>query len=102
MSKLSMLAAGSMGFLLGSRAGRAPYEKAAATAARVKANPKVQAKVDEAKSTAGAKVTDLAATAKDSAVGKAKEKVADLRSDHSDGAVPPGYGKHSAPQGSLP
>lgn len=32
MSKLSLLAAGSIGFLLGSRAGHAPYEKTAEAA----------------------------------------------------------------------
>jgi SLT domain-containing protein len=42
MSKLSMLAAGAVGYVLGARAGRERYEQIAAGARRVWASPRVQ------------------------------------------------------------
>ncbi len=42
MSKLSMVAAGAAGYVLGARAGRGRYEQIAGQAQRIWSNPKVQ------------------------------------------------------------
>ncbi|GAB2775929.1 hypothetical protein GCM10027020_31460 [Nocardioides salsibiostraticola] len=93
MSKLSLLAAGSIGFLLGSRAGHAPYEKAAETAKRVRSNPKVDQGVEQAKAAAAEKASEAASTA--------KAKVTDLTSGGSNPDLPAGYGDDAAPQGAI-
>ncbi len=92
MSKLSLLAAGSIGFLLGSRAGHAPYEKTVETAKRVRANPKVDQGVEQAKAAAAEKASEATATA--------KAKVSDLTS-RTNPDLPAGYGEDAAPQGAI-
>lgn len=66
MRKLMLLGAGAVGYVLGAKAGRERYEQIAAQAQKLRQNPKVQQKVDEAKT----KAKDAAHTAVD----KAKEK----------------------------
>ncbi|CAN5290234.1 hypothetical protein BH09ACT12_BH09ACT12_05350 [soil metagenome] len=63
MSKLSMAVAGGIGFLLGSRAGRAPYETAVAQVQKLREDPRVRQGVSDAKSTITDKVSDVAQTA---------------------------------------
>ncbi len=64
MSKATMAIAGGIGFLLGSRAGRAPYEKAAAQARRLRNDPQVRQAVDNAATTARDAAGSAAQTAK--------------------------------------
>lgn len=66
MKKLMLLGAGAVGYVLGAKAGRERYEQIAEQAQKLRHNPKVQEKVDEAK----AKAQDAAHVAVD----KAKEK----------------------------
>ncbi|WP_061962117.1 hypothetical protein [Demequina flava] len=69
MSKVSWLIAGGVGFLLGSRAGREPYERFVAQVESIKGNPRVQRRTEEAKRTVGRKADELVdkATGTDSA-----------------------------------
>ena len=67
MSKLTILAAGAAGYVLGTRAGRERYEQIAATTRKVMGNPKVQAArqqaqdvITEQASAAGSVVADKA------------------------------------------
>lgn len=69
MSKLSMAAAGGIGFLLGSRAGRGPYEQAMAKAKTVRDDPRVRQTVADTKDT----VVDKAGDAMQAAKAKADE-----------------------------
>ena len=69
MSKISMAAAGAAGFLLGSRAGRAPYERFAAQVQRLREDPEVRRRAAQARGT----VVDAAAEAVDAAREKAAE-----------------------------
>jgi hypothetical protein len=50
MSKVMLLLGVAVGFVLGSRAGRRPYEQLEATVRRIAARPEVQSTVDQAKS----------------------------------------------------
>ena len=49
MNKLIVLVAGGVGYLLGSRAGRAPYERVRRQAEHLTSNPWVHQRVDQAK-----------------------------------------------------
>lgn len=66
MKKLMFLGAGAIGYVLGAKAGRERYEQIAAQAQKLRQNPTVQQKVDEAK--------HMAQDAAGTAVDKAKEK----------------------------
>jgi SLT domain-containing protein len=66
IKKLMFLGAGAVGYVLGAKAGRERYEQIAEQAQKLRQNPKVQEKVDEARTMA----QDAAGTAVD----KAKEK----------------------------
>ena len=66
MKKLMMLAAGAVGYVLGTRAGRERYEQIKTQAQRFKNDPRVQAKAREA----GDKVTEAAGSAKSAAQDK--------------------------------
>ncbi len=66
MKKLMLLGAGAVGYVLGARAGRERYDQIAEQAQKLRTNPKVQEKVDEAK--------HMAKDAAGTAVDKAKEK----------------------------
>jgi hypothetical protein len=78
MRKLTMLAAGAVGYVLGARAGRDRYEQIKAGANRIASNPTVRAKaagagqvIKEQAPVMTHKVVDAASNAKDAA----KEKV---------------------------
>ena len=62
MGKLSMLAGGAVGYVLGARAGRERYDQIKGQAQRVWTDPRVQRKAEAAK--------DKAASAVDSATGE--------------------------------
>lgn len=70
MGKISMLAAGAAGYVLGTRAGRERYDKMAAQARKVWRDPKVQRKAGQAQDAAG----DLSHRAGDKITSKVKEK----------------------------
>ena len=66
MKKMMLLGAGAVGYVLGAKAGRERYEQIAAQAQKLRSNPKVQQKMDEAK--------HVAKDAAEQAVGKVKEQ----------------------------
>jgi hypothetical protein len=82
MKKLSLLTAGFVGYVLGSRAGRERYEQIKKLATRVKDDPRVQEKATQA--------TDLA---KEKAP-VVKDKVASAASTAADKVTPSGSGNH--------
>lgn len=67
MKKLMFLGAGAAGYVLGAKAGRERYEQIAQQAQRLRSNPTVQKKMDDAKHVA----RDAAGTA----AGKVREHV---------------------------
>ena len=78
MKKLSLLAAGAVGYVLGTRAGRERYEQIKAGASKIAQDPRVRAKASEA----GHAIKEQAPHVKDkvvetatSATHAAKEKV---------------------------
>ncbi len=66
MRKLMLLGAGAVGYVLGAKAGRERYDQIAAQAQKLRSNPTVQKKVDDAK--------HAAKDATDSVVDKAREQ----------------------------
>ncbi len=73
MKKLTILISGAIGYVLGSRAGRERYEQIKSMATKVKENPTVQEKAQQAADVAKEKapvVKDKVAGAADSAVSK--------------------------------
>ena len=66
MKKLMLLGAGAVGYVLGAKAGRERYDQIAEQARKLRSNPTVQDKVDQAK--------HVAKGAADSAVEKAREQ----------------------------
>lgn len=76
MSKLTILAAAGIGYVLGARAGHERYEQIKAQAQKVAGNPRVQ--------DAAHKAQDAAATQAASAAGVVKEKVSDVASTAAD------------------
>ena len=76
MSKLSLLAAAGVGYVLGARAGRERYEQIRTQAQKVAGNPRVQ--------DAAHKAQDAAATQAAAAAGVVKDKVADVASTATD------------------
>ena len=78
--KLTLLAAAGAGYVLGARAGRERYEQIAATASRVRRNPKVQAAASKAQDTVAQQAPVVAAVVKDKAASAAttvQDKVTD-------------------------
>ncbi|GAB2619842.1 hypothetical protein GCM10027270_02990 [Nocardioides ginkgobilobae] len=67
MSKLTMLAAAGVGYVLGARAGHERYEQIKTTAQKVARDPRVQSAKDKA--------VDQATTQAEAAMDAAKEKV---------------------------
>ena len=65
MSKLSLLAAAAVGYVLGARAGRQRYDQIAATARKVADNPKVQRVAHRAQDAATHQAAVAAEAAKD-------------------------------------
>lgn len=82
MSKIVTLTAGAIGFVLGSRSGRGPYEKLAAKAGEVRRDPRVQEKVSQAQDVAADKAKTAASTVSD----KVGEKVSEVRSSSDSGS----------------
>lgn len=80
MSKLSLLTAAGIGYVLGARAGRERYEQIAAGARQVARNPRVQS----AKQQATDVVAEQAAAAKDAAAAKAREAASAVASTVAD------------------
>ncbi len=77
MKKLTLLAAGAVGYVLGTRAGRERYEQIKASANKFAQDPRVRAKANEAGRAVREqapvvkdKVVDAAGTAKDAAKDK--------------------------------
>lgn len=67
MKKLIFLAGLAIGFVVGSRAGRGPYESLERTAHRVAEDPEVQRRAGQAKDTATTLAKDGASTVKEKA-----------------------------------
>lgn len=94
MKKLLLLAAAGVGYVLGARAGRERYDQIVGTANKVKNDPRVQQKAQQAVDTAKQQapvVADKVTTA----AGAAKDKVTG-----SDDAPQPHH--MAGPQGDLP
>lgn len=86
MNKLTLLVAGGVGYVLGARAGRERYEQIKRMATRVKEDPRVQEKAQQA-----------ADTVKDVAKEKGpvvKDKVVSAASTAADKVTPSGNGNH--------
>jgi hypothetical protein len=79
MSRIVTLTAGAIGFVLGSRAGRGPYEKLSAKAGEVRRDPRVQEKVSQAQDVAQDKARTAASTVQE----KVSDKVSEVRSSDS-------------------
>jgi hypothetical protein len=76
MSKLSLLAAAAVGYVLGTRAGRERYEQIKSSARRVSQNPKVQEVAHKAQDVATQQAAAAAELAKDK-VGSVASTAAD-------------------------
>jgi hypothetical protein len=63
--RMSLLVAAGAGYVLGARAGRERYEQIAATASRIKGNPKVQAAASKAQDTVTQQAPVVASAVKD-------------------------------------
>ena len=83
MSKLSLLAAAGVGYVLGARAGRQRYEQIAGAARKVADNPKVQRVAHKAQDAAAQQAAAAAVVAKDK-VSSAASSAADKVGLHSD------------------
>jgi hypothetical protein len=94
MKKLLLLAAAGVGYVLGARAGRERYEQIAGTVNKVKNDPRVQEKAQQAVDTARQQAP-VVADKVTSAAGAAKDKVSG-----SDGSPQPHH--MAGPQGDLP
>lgn len=73
MKKVYLLIGGAVGFVLGSRAGRGPYEQLEAKVRKTANRPEVQSAVDQAKSTAMDQAAGAAKTIGDKLPGSARE-----------------------------
>jgi hypothetical protein len=82
MKKLTLLIAGGIGYVLGTRAGRERYEQIKRTATRVKDDPRVQEKATQAADLAKEKAPIV------------KDKVAAAAGTAADKVTPSGKGDH--------
>jgi hypothetical protein len=101
MKKLTLLIAFGLGYVLGTRAGRERYEQIMGTVDKVKSDPRVQQKAQQAVDTARQQapvVADKVTSAAGSAAGAAKDKV--TGSSSSDASREPHH--MAGPQGDLP
>lgn len=103
MSKLTILAAASAGYVLGARAGRQRYEQIASNARKVMGHPRVQAATQQARhvateqaAAAGAVVADRAKEAASAAVDKVRHS-SDETSTPTGGSVNTGANTRSTP-----
>ena len=81
MKRFLFISGLTIGFVVGSRMGRGPYESLERTARQIVEDPEVQRKAAQARDTAGKAAHDAAETVKDKAPGvaeSAKEKAAGL------------------------
>lgn len=110
MKKLLILTAGAVGFVLGSRAGREPYEQVMQVFGKVKNDPRVQEKahqgVDFAKAQAPVvadKISDAARVATDKVTSSGSPDSADDAGNVGD-RIADGvqHQKDTGPQGPLP
>ncbi|MGO1226057.1 hypothetical protein ACT3SY_04735 [Brachybacterium sp. AOP42-E1-35] len=99
MKKFIFLAGLAIGFVVGSRAGRGPYESLERTARQVADDPEVQRRAAQAKDTANRVAHDTADAVKEKtpevasnvqgavadAAGSAKERIGSAREDHKSG-----------------
>lgn len=67
MFKITMAAAGAAGFLLGSRAGRGPYESFLSQVQRVREDPEVRQRAAQARETVTDAASEAAQTVRDKA-----------------------------------
>lgn len=79
MKKLTLIAAGAVGYVLGTRAGRERYEQIKAGAGRIASDPRVRAKASEA----GHALKEQAPVVKDKVVGAAGTAKDKVTSSHS-------------------
>ena len=84
MKKLTMLIAGGVGYVLGTRAGRERYEQIRGLAGKVKDDPRVQEKAQQAADLAKEKAPVV------------KDKVVAAASTAADKVTPPGVSSHRA------
>jgi hypothetical protein len=104
MSKLSVLVAGGVGYVLGARAGRQRYEQIRSAALRVKGNPTVQHTASTAAGAAKDAAKHAAPVVKDTVTGVAGAAVSKVKKSDSpevpleDSAYPHG----APPPGSHP
>ena len=84
MKKLTLLIAGGIGYVLGTRAGRERYEQIKRAATRVKDDPRVQEKAGQAADLAKEKAPIV------------KDKVAAAASTAADKVTPSGNGDHGS------
>jgi hypothetical protein len=110
MRKLMLLAAGAVGYVLGTRAGRERYEQIKRAATKVKEDPRVQQKAQQATDFAKEQAPVVADKVKETAgaaTQKATEKVRGSSADESigDGTLNPDRLKvdeETGPRGDLP
>jgi hypothetical protein len=92
MSKLTMLAAGAVGYVLGTRAGRERYDQIVTQAQKIKNDPRVRRKASEAQQAAKENapvVKDKAAAAAESAKSTVQEKTGSGSSSTTDAGAGP-------------
>jgi hypothetical protein len=80
MSKLGILVAGGIGYVLGARAGRARYDQIRGLAIKVKDNPTVQQNAQRAADAAKDAARDAAPVVKDKVAGAASSAAQSVRS----------------------
>jgi hypothetical protein len=80
MSKLGILVAGGIGYVLGARAGRERYDQIRGLAVRVKENPTVQQNAQRAAEAAKDAARDAAPVVKDKVAGAASSAAQAVRS----------------------
>jgi hypothetical protein len=80
MSKLGILVAGGIGYVLGARAGRERYDQIRGLAVRVKDNPTVQQNAQRAAEAAKEAARDAAPVVKDKVAGAASSAAQSVRS----------------------
>jgi len=107
MKKLTLLIAGGIGYVLGTRAGRERYEQIKKAATRVKDDPRVQEKAAQAADLAKEKapiVKDKVAAAASTAADKVTPSGSDHRSELEDQLNPESTAlqDNPYPQGNLP
>jgi len=102
LKKIALLLGGIAGFLLGSYAGRGPYERVEAWARQVRGRPEVQRAADQVAESAG-QLSDVATGAAAKAAERASESAADAVGSVADrvaetvGHVTNGNGSSSRP-----